>query len=168
MAGKKVEEAGSAEPGATTGKATRTRKAADGGSAVPEAAPKQPAKTGRGGAASARPAGSKPQTDLKKDLRGFVSARPSGWSHEDWLNFLESLRERGHNVEDRDAIGLALERERLDHALSAVKGVGPARRQALVERFGNVWTARNASVEEIAEAGSIPRPLAESIKSGLS
>src|SRR5690606_33332913 len=69
----------------------------------------QPPKTGRGAGRSR----SASKLDLQKDLREFASARPSGWSHGDWLTFLEGLSERGHNVADRDAIGLALEKERL-------------------------------------------------------
>jgi excinuclease UvrABC nuclease subunit len=104
------------------------------------------------------------QPKLSKDLRDFASGRPEGWNHDDWLAFLESLQSRGHNIEDREAIGLALERERLDLALSGVKGVGPQRKKALIERYGNVWNLRNADPAEIAAVGNLPRPLAEQVK----
>jgi hypothetical protein len=133
--------------------------APDGAGNGVHATPAQPAKTGRGGAARS--------PDLRRDLREFASARPSGWEHEDWLNFLETLQQRGHNVNDRDMIGRALERERLDLALSGVKGVGPQRRQALIEAFGTVWNVRNAEVERIAEVAKVPRTLAEQIKAGM-
>lgn len=107
------------------------------------------------------------QPDLKKDLRDFASGRPQGWSHDDWLSFLESLGSRGHDITDREAIGLALEKERLDIALGRVKGVGPQKRQALVEKYGNVWNLRNADVDEIASVASVSRNVAERIKAEM-
>ncbi len=120
-------------------------------------APRQPSKRGRGAAG----------IDLQRDLRDFVSARPQGWEHHDWIAFLESLQERGHNVNDRDAIGLALERERLDLVLDSIRGVGPQRRKALIERYGTIWNLRNADVDEIARTARAPRSLAEQIKAGI-
>ena len=111
-----------------------------------------------------RPNGSR---NLRKDLRDFAAARPQGWSHDDWLNFLESLKDRGHDIRDRDAIGIALEKERLDLALSRTRGMGPQRRQSLVERYGSIWSLRNADVDEIAATARIPRNLAESVKAEL-
>lgn len=105
--------------------------------------------------------------DLRRDLRDFASARPEGWNHEDWLVFLESLRDRGHNVNDRDAIGLALERERLDLALCGIRGVGPRRRNALVEHFGTIWKLRNAEIADIVRVGSVPGVVAERIREKL-
>lgn len=105
--------------------------------------------------------------DLRRDLRDFASARPEGWNHEDWLVFLESLRDRGHNVNDRDAIGLALERERLDLALCGIRGVGPRRRNALVEHFGTIWKLRNAEITDIVRIGSVPGAVAERIHDQL-
>ena len=106
--------------------------------------------------------------DLRADLRDFAAGRPQGWGHDDWLNFLESLRGRGHDVRDHDAIGIALEKERLDVALSQVKGIGAQRRQALVDRFGTLWALRNADVDEIARLANIPRNVAERVKADLS
>ena len=125
----------------------------------------KPPKTGRGAASGgARAAGRKKEPNLKKDLRDFASGRPEGWNHEDWLDFLENLRDRGHDIRDREAIGVALEKERLDVALSRVKGVGPQRRAALVDRYGTIWDLRNAEADEIARHGNIPLPLAEKVK----
>jgi hypothetical protein len=104
---------------------------------------------------------------LRKDLRDFAAARPQGWSHDDWLVFLEGLKSRGYDVADRDAIGLALEKERLDLTLSKTKGIGPQRRQTLVDRYGTLWNLRNADATEIASTARIPRTLAESLKSEL-
>jgi hypothetical protein len=103
--------------------------------------------------------------DLQRDLRDFASARPEGWGHDDWLNFLEALKSRGHDIHDREAVGIALEKERLDLVLAGTKGMGPQRRRALVERYGTLWNLRNADVEEIASEAKIPRSLAEQIKS---
>ena len=106
--------------------------------------------------------------NLQKQLRDFASARPQGWGHDDWLNFLSSLEQSGHNIADRESIGLALERERLDLALSKVKGVGPQKRQALIERFGNLWSLRHADASEIASVAGMPRSLADELKSRIS
>jgi hypothetical protein len=106
--------------------------------------------------------------DLRKDLRDFASARPEGWGHEDWLAFLEDLQKRGHNVSDREAIGMALEKERLDLALGKVKGLNPQRRQSLVEKYGTLWGLRDADSDEIAASAQIPRDLVDRIKQGMS
>ncbi|HEY0035397.1 MAG TPA: hypothetical protein VGB66_01855, partial [Longimicrobium sp.] len=50
---------------------------------------------------------------LQADLRAFAIARPSGWNHEDWLGFLDFLREKGHDLSAPEEIGSRLERERL-------------------------------------------------------
>ncbi len=107
------------------------------------------------------------QPDLKKDLREFASARPQGWNHEDWLAFLEDLQSRGHNISDREAIGVALERERLLMALGQVRGIGPLKRQAIAEHYNNLWELRHADPNEISTVGSISLVDAERIKSEL-
>lgn len=104
---------------------------------------------------------------LHRELRDFAAARPEGWDHRDWINFLESLQGRGFDIQDRDAIGVALERERLDLALSSVKGLGPQRRRALVDRFGHVWTLRNANPAEIAEVARVPLDLAAAARDAV-
>jgi hypothetical protein len=162
-------------------------------SAAATDAPAEPTKKGRGGAPSAaaggmptapaggaaeesarpkkaqRSGGVRTRTgpDLKRDLKDFVSARPHGWGHDDWLQFLEDLRERGHNIEDREAIGMALEQERLDHSLSNVKGLTGPRRRPLVERFKTVWSLRNAGVDEIASTAGVSREVADRIKAEI-
>jgi hypothetical protein len=103
------------------------------------------------------------RTELGGVVRGFVSGRPQGWNHDEWLGFLEDLRSRGHNVEDRDSIGSMLERERLAQALAKVPGIGAQRVQAIAERFGNLWRLKDAGAEELAREANIPRPLAERI-----
>lgn len=123
------------------------------------------AKKSSGGGTAARGASRSP--DLTRDLRDFASGRPQGWDHDDWESFLGHLRNRGHDTSNADAIGLALERERLALALQQVEGVGPQRVKALTDRFTTVWSLRNAEVEEIASAAKIRRDLAERIKSSV-
>lgn len=126
-----------------------------------------PAAAASTGAAPTRAAARKKTPDLRKDLRDFAAGRPQGWGHDDWLKFLESLKSRGHNINDQEAIGLALERERLDVALGSIKGLGPQRRQALVDRYGTLWALRGADASEIARSGNLPADLAQRVKSEL-
>ena len=48
-----------------------------------------------------------------------------------------------------------------------VEGIGPARKKALLKRFGSVRRIREASVDELAETPGIPRELAERLKRHL-
>ena len=134
----------------------------------PAAAAPQPA-TGRGAGREsyqetrARRTREKETDTLRLDLRAFAQARPAGWGHDDWLSFLDVLKERGHDTSDTDAIGLQLERERLAVVLSEVQGLGPRRVESLVTRFDTVWSLRHASVDDVAAVQGIPRSLAERI-----
>jgi hypothetical protein len=105
--------------------------------------------------------------DLRADLRAFVTARPAGWGHEDWISFLDHLRERGHDTSDPDAIGLALERERLAATLGGVGGMGPRRVEAVVRRYDTLWSARRADVDELAALPGMNRSLAEKVRQAL-
>ena len=100
---------------------------------------------------------------MRTDLRAFVAASPHGWNHEEWLGLLEQLRERGHDVEDHQAIGSMLERERLRALLEKVPGLGAKRVQAIVEKFGDRWRLHEASADEISRGSNVPLPLAEKI-----
>ena len=106
--------------------------------------------------------------DLRADLRAFVQARPSGWGHDDWVTFLDHLRERGHDTTDSEAIGLALERERLAATLERIPGMGPRRVQAVVARYDTLWSACRADVDEIAALPGMNRSLAEKVRQALS
>ncbi|MBW3656390.1 MAG: hypothetical protein KY444_09790 [Gemmatimonadetes bacterium] len=99
---------------------------------------------------------------LQADLRAFAIARPGGWNHEDWLGFLDWLRQKGHDVASTEEIGSRLERERLGVVLGGIQGIGPKRVEALVNRFHTLYSARHASVEEFAGAG-LPRADAERV-----
>jgi hypothetical protein len=101
--------------------------------------------------------------DLQAHLRAFASGRPQGWGHDDWLAFLDHLRERGHDTENAQEIGEALERERLAVVLEEVRGMGPRRVDSVVNRFGSLWHLSQASVDDVASLPSIPRPLAEQV-----
>jgi hypothetical protein len=106
--------------------------------------------------------------DLRSDLRAFAAGRPQGWDHKDWLAFLEHLRERGHETSDADAIGKALERERLAVVLETVQGMGPKRVDSLVERFQTLWSLRHAPVDAIATTPGMNLSLAEKVRQAIS
>lgn len=103
----------------------------------------------------------KERDELREDLRAFAAARPSGWEHHDWLAFLDHLRERGHDTSDPEAIGAALERERLAVVLAGVEGLGPRRVHSLVDRFRTLWSMRHAAADEVAGVPGMNRPVAE-------
>jgi hypothetical protein len=105
--------------------------------------------------------------DLRADLRAFVTARPGGWGHDDWIAFLDHLRERGHDTSNPESIGLALERERLAATLERVQGMGPKRVASVVDRYETVWSCARAGVDEIASLPGMNRSLAEKVRQAL-
>jgi excinuclease UvrABC nuclease subunit len=109
------------------------------------------------------------EKELKTRTRDFVGRHPHGWSHDQWLGLLAELRDAGVDTHDHEAIGAALEHERLLVVLESagVKGLGPKRREALAARFGRLWDLRHASVEEIAALPSFHRGLAEAVHQSL-
>ncbi|MGH2588172.1 MAG: excinuclease ABC subunit UvrC, partial [Dehalococcoidia bacterium] len=52
-------------------------------------------------------------------------------------------------------------------ALDEVPGVGPARKKALIRRFGSVRAVREATVDEIAATNGFTKTLAEKVKAAL-
>ena len=56
---------------------------------------------------------------------------------------------------------------RLRAELGEVRGVGPARKRALLKRFGSVRRIREASVDEVAATPGIGREVAERLKGHL-
>lgn len=162
-----LREAGATVNPDTAATAARKRAASP---AKPRAAGATTPKRGKGEsyADSAKKRRAVKETDqLREDLRDFASARPSGWGHDDWLSFLDTLKERGHDTSEPEAIGRQLERERLAVVLSQVPGLGPRRVEALVERFETMWSARHAGADRIAEVPGIPRALAERVAEAL-
>jgi hypothetical protein len=106
-------------------------------------------------------------TDLQRDIREFAKGRPQGWNHEEWLAFLEHLKERGHNINDREAIGSLLERERINLLLEKIPGLGPQRIRTLSEKFGSVWSLRDADATRIATEAKLPRDVAQRVVEAL-
>lgn len=159
-----VRDAGAVANPGTAAKSARKRAASP---AKPRAAgagePKRDRRSESYTESSQRRKAVKETDQLRDDLRDFASARPSGWGHEDWLAFLDTLKERGHDTSEPDAIGRKLERERLAVVLSTVPGLGPKRMEALVERFETLWSMRHASADEVAAVPGIPRSLAEKV-----
>lgn len=154
---------------ATPAPRPRTRRAAGSGAAEPAPAPA--AKPARGGKkkretyaeTAARRRAEKEVDQLQADLRAFAIARPGGWNHDDWQSFVGHLAERGHDVNDREHIGMRLERERLAVVLEAIEGLGPKRVQSLVERFQTLWSMRHADAADVATVAGMTRPLAERV-----
>lgn len=104
---------------------------------------------------------------LRKDLREFVQAHPGGWGHNEWIGLVNLLKDRGHDTSDTDAVGMALERERLTIVLERVPGLGPRRVQAIADRYPRVWNVMQAGAEEIAMATNLPRAVAQRVKDAL-
>ena len=102
---------------------------------------------------------------MKQRLQAFVERHPEGWNHVEWLALLAELGQNGGETGDPAEVGLALERTRLEWELSrrAVTGLGPKRREALVDRFETLWRLKQAQVEDVAGVPTIPRSLAEKV-----
>ncbi len=82
------------------------------------------------------------------------------------LFLIQRIRDEAHRFaitahrQQRSTKGLA---SRLD----SIPGIGPARRKALLSRFGSIDGILQASLDEIAEINGINHALAETIKGGL-
>jgi len=84
--------------------------------------------------------------------------------HSDVRHLLERVRDEAH----RFAITYhRKERGRIRSRLDAIPGVGPARRKALLRRFGSVVGVGRASVEELAAVDGIGDALARTIREHL-
>jgi hypothetical protein len=154
---------------ASAGRGTRSRAGTSGGAA---AGTDGRARRGTSGGSAGTTRGAKGRSsrssaDLKKDLRDFAGSRPDGWSHDDWLQFLDDLQSRGHNVNDRDAIGSMLERERLSLALERIPGVGPQRVKSIAEKYGYLWRLRETDADQLSREANVPRSVAEKVLDGL-
>jgi hypothetical protein len=102
---------------------------------------------------------------MEERLIDFIEAHPAGWNHGDWLGLLEDLERDGFDVSESDTIGYELENERLAWELRrrSVPGLGPKRIDAVVGRFGTLWSLRHAEVEDVAGIKTIPGALAEKV-----
>ncbi|MFQ5795715.1 MAG: excinuclease ABC subunit UvrC [Candidatus Bipolaricaulia bacterium] len=78
------------------------------------------------------------------------------------LQLLQHIRDEAH----RFALGyhrLRRERRALQSALDGIPGVGPKRKQMLIEHFGSVAEVREANLEELLKVPGLPRRVAEQI-----
>ncbi len=82
------------------------------------------------------------------------------------LFLLQRVRDEAHRFAITANRGRRV-REGLASTLEAIPGVGPKRRQALLQHFGSVAAIRAAAVEEIATVPGISRNLAHAIKDAL-
>ena len=86
--------------------------------------------------------------------------------HSQGLYLLQRIRDEAHRFaitahrKARGKVGVA---SRLD----AIPGIGPARRKALLEKFGDVESIRLASIEELLTVPGINDEIARAIMSGL-
>ena len=65
-----------------------------------------------------------------------------------------------HHTTQRRRIGIA-------SLLDSIPGIGPARRKALLKRFGDIEGIRAATVEQLASVPGMTREAAQAIKEGL-
>jgi len=82
------------------------------------------------------------------------------------LKLLQRLRDEAHRF------GLAYSRQRrtrriITSELLEIPGIGPARRRALLERFGSLAGVKSATVEEIASVNGFSTRLAERVLAAL-
>ncbi len=107
---------------------------------------------------------------MRQALRGFVADHREGWSHGHWESLLHQLKRGGFDTARPDDIGLELERERVRVILedAGIRGLGPKRREAVVEEFETLWDLKHASVDDLTRRSEIPRSLAEQLHAALS
>ncbi len=82
------------------------------------------------------------------------------------LQLLQCVRDEAH----RFAItyhGNIRRKKGFTSALDSIRGIGPAKKKALIARFGTVKGVRNAALEELLAVEGITRPLAELLKETL-
>jgi hypothetical protein len=168
MATTKMENNEMAAPGRGKGMAGKTTADTTTGKAMggADASSRARTSTTEPGTGSRARRGAPPKSDgadLRSDLREFAKGRPQGWNHEEWLGFIEQLRGKGHNINDQEAIGSMLERERIGVLLEKVPGLGAQRIRSLAEAFGNVWRLREADADQIARTAKLPRDVAQRV-----
>jgi len=84
----------------------------------------------------------------------------------DGLHLVQRIRDEAH----RFALAqhrTRRTRETLVSRLDSIPGIGPARRKALLQAFGDVEAIRRAAVEQLTDVPGITRKLAERVKKEL-
>lgn len=84
----------------------------------------------------------------------------------DLLHLLMRLRDEAHRFAVSNYQALH-RRDLLLSFLDSIPGVGPRRRQALIQHFGSVEDIANAGPEEIAKAPGIPRSIADAVHGAI-
>lgn len=82
------------------------------------------------------------------------------------LYLLQRLRDEAHRFAIRAHRG-ARSKRMTSSALDAVPGLGPARRAALLDRFGSVAQLKKASVEQLCEVKGIGPEIASAVRAAL-
>ena len=66
---------------------------------------------------------SKEETNLKKLIKtpiilNFIKKKNANWNHQDWLDFLSYLKEKGYDPINPDQVGLLLEERKAQYLAS--------------------------------------------------
>lgn len=103
---------------------------------------------------------------ISREIRAFVETHRDGWNHHEWMGLIDHLGVLGCDTSDPDAIGLALEQERVRDRLrsSGIKGLGPKRIDAVAREFPYLIGLQSTEEAEIAARTGIPRKLAKEIR----
>jgi hypothetical protein len=107
------------------------------------------------------------EVGLQPELHRFIAEHPDGWDHNEWIELLRVLAARGYDTTDGDAIGLALERERLGLALAGIPSLGERRCATLLNRYARLWDLQQAGIDEIARLPGMNAGIAKRIVEAL-